>query len=63
LRLVDKRDDGTWVYEGQMLLDRTGPFGYSVRVLPNDHLLATPAELGLITLPPVTEGMVTGDLR
>jgi starch phosphorylase len=63
LRLVDKRDDGTWVYEGHMLLDRTGPFGYSVRVLPNDHLLASPAELGLIALPPVSEGMVTGDLR
>jgi starch phosphorylase len=63
LRLVDKREEGTWVYEGQMLLDRTGPFGYSVRVLPNDHLLASPAELGLIALPPVSEGMVTGDLR
>ena len=44
LRLVDKRDDGTWIYEGQMRLDRTGPFGYSVRVLPNDQLLSTPAE-------------------
>jgi starch phosphorylase len=63
LRLSDKRDDGSWVYEGEMTLDRTGPFGYSVRVLPADGLLATPAELGLIAVPPADEGMVTGDLR
>ncbi len=63
LRLSDKRDDGSWVYEGEMTLDRTGPFGYSVRVLPTDALLATPAELGLIAVPPDGEGMVTGDLR
>jgi glycogen phosphorylase len=63
MRLSDKRDDGTWIYEGEMALDRTGPFGYSVRVLPNDQLLVSPAELGLIALPVVSEGMVTGDLR
>ena len=63
LRLSDKRDDGTWIYEGEMALDRTGPFGYTVRVLPNDQMLASPAELGLIALPAVGAGMVTGDLR
>jgi glycogen phosphorylase len=63
LRLSDKRDDGSWIYEGEMTLDRTGPFGYSVRVLPNDALLATPGELGLIAVPAAAEGMVTGDLR
>jgi glycogen phosphorylase len=63
MRLTDKRDDGTWVYEGEMLLDRMGPFGYSVRVLPGDKFLASPAELGLIALPLANEGMVTGDLR
>ena len=34
-----------------MALDRTGPFGYTVRVLPRNELLASPAELGLVTLP------------
>ena len=63
LRLSDKRDDGSWVYEGEMTLDRTGPFGYSVRVLPTDPLLATSGELGLIAVPAADEGMVTGDLR
>jgi starch phosphorylase len=63
LHLSDKRDDGSWIYEGDMSLERTGPFGYSVRVLPNDPLLASPAELGLVAVPVSNEGMVTGDLR
>jgi starch phosphorylase len=40
--------DGTHRYEGEIPLDRTGSFGYTVRVLPCNDLLATPAELGLI---------------
>ncbi len=63
LRLSDKRDDGSWVYEGDMVLDRTGPFGYSVRVLPSDPMLANTGELGLVALPAEGEGMVSGDLR
>ncbi len=40
--------DGTHRYEGEIPLDRTGGYGYTVRVLPNNELLASPAELGLI---------------
>ncbi|MFI1827933.1 alpha-glucan family phosphorylase [Streptomyces sp. NPDC020412] len=40
-----------WIYEGPLALDRTGPFGYTVRVLPAHPLLASPADLGLIALP------------
>jgi starch phosphorylase len=40
--------DGTHRYEGEIPLDRTGTFGYTVRVLPSNELLASPAELGLI---------------
>jgi len=36
-------------YEGSVRLRRTGPFGYTVRVLPRSERLATPAELGLVT--------------
>jgi len=50
LRLSDKRDDGTWIYEGEMALDRTGPFGYTVRILPKHTGLATPAELGVVAV-------------
>ncbi|MGN6610075.1 MAG: alpha-glucan family phosphorylase, partial [Jatrophihabitans sp.] len=35
-------------YEGDLPLDRTGAFGYTVRVLPKNELLATPAELGVV---------------
>ncbi|NJP53893.1 glycosyltransferase family 1 protein [Streptomyces sp. SBST2-5] len=50
--------DGRWVYEGPLALDRTGPFGYTVRILPAHPLLASGAELGLVAVPAedVTDG-------
>ncbi len=36
-------------YEAQLHLSRSGPIGYTVRVLPRHRLLASPAELGLVT--------------
>ena len=41
-------------YEGDVNLDRSGPFGYTVRIVPRHSGLA---------LPPETEGMPEGDLR
>ena len=55
--------EGRWLYEGPLSLDRTGPFGYTVRVLPAHPLLAAPAELGLIAVPAESAGMRTGMLR
>ncbi|GAA4683210.1 glycosyltransferase family 1 protein [Streptomyces chumphonensis] len=43
---------GSRLYEGELALDRTGPFGYTVRVLPTHPLLAGPTELGLAAMPP-----------
>ena len=40
--------DGTSRYEGEIALERTGSFGYSVRVLPRNEHLASPAELGVV---------------
>jgi starch phosphorylase len=40
--------DGTHRFEGEIPLDRTGGFGYTVRVLPRHELLASRAELGLV---------------
>ncbi len=37
-------------YTGTVALDRAGSFGYNVRVVPNNPLLASPAELGLIAV-------------
>ncbi len=48
--------EGRWVYEGPLALDRTGPFGYTVRILPAHPLLATSADLGLVALPTEATG-------
>ncbi|MEV6204440.1 alpha-glucan family phosphorylase [Streptomyces sp. NPDC051771] len=50
--------EGRQPYAGTLELDRTGPFGCTVRVLPAHPLLAHPAEPGLIALPedPGSEG-------
>ncbi|MBT2898331.1 alpha-glucan family phosphorylase [Streptomyces sp. McG3] len=51
-----------WLYEGPLALDRTGPYGYTVRVLPAHPLLATSAELGLVALPAEAVGEGAGVL-
>jgi starch phosphorylase len=48
LTFAERYDDGTCRYEGVVPLERTGSFGYAVRVLPQHDLLASPAELGLV---------------
>jgi starch phosphorylase len=42
-------EGGRHRFDGAVRLRRTGPFGYTVRVLPKQSLLAAPAELGLVT--------------
>ncbi|MDR8408995.1 alpha-glucan family phosphorylase [Nonomuraea sp. 3-1Str] len=60
---VDADDDGRAHYTGVVPLDRTGPFGYTVRVVPHHALAASPAELGLVTVPEEPVGMTNGTLR
>jgi starch phosphorylase len=47
---VDSSDisDGAGRYEADIPLERTGSFGYTVRVLPKNPLLASGAELGVL---------------
>ena len=40
--------DGPSRFEGDVPLERTGSFGYTVRVLPHSDLLATASELGVV---------------
>ncbi len=42
-------DDGTRAYEGTVSLERPGPFGYTVRVLPRSAALPGNSDLGLLT--------------
>ncbi|WP_214409497.1 alpha-glucan family phosphorylase [Sphaerisporangium fuscum] len=56
-------DDGKVTCTGVVPLDRTGAFGYTVRVVPSHPLMSSPAELGLIALPEEPVGMTNGTLR
>ena len=55
--------DGVARYVGSVKLGQPGPFGYTIRVMPEHRLLSGPAELGLVTFPEAPGGMVNGDLR
>ncbi|MDQ3104456.1 MAG: hypothetical protein M3Q87_04450, partial [Actinomycetota bacterium] len=48
---AESYEAGRQRFSGDVKLERTGPFGYTVRVLPRHELLLTPAELGLVALP------------
>ncbi|MGN5633926.1 alpha-glucan family phosphorylase [Streptomyces sp. AC154] len=52
--------EGRWLYDGPLALDRTGPYGYTVRVLPAHRLLAGGAELGLVAQPTGATGEGAG---
>jgi starch phosphorylase len=63
LTLCEPPADGIARYAGEARLGRPGPFGYTVRVVPCHLLLATEAEMGLVTYPDAPAGMTNGDLR
>jgi starch phosphorylase len=46
---VEEIEPGRHRFEGTVRLRRTGPFGYTVRVLPHVEGAAGPAELALVT--------------
>jgi starch phosphorylase len=50
LVLAETYEGGRHRFEGHLVLDRPGAFGYTVRVLPHHPALASPAELGLVAL-------------
>jgi len=63
LKVAEEYEGGRYRYDGSVALDRSGPFGYTVRIQPRHRYLATPAELGLVALPPEHAGMTDGLLR
>jgi starch phosphorylase len=38
-------------FDGEVVLERSGPFGYTVRVVPHNDLLISNAEMGIVALP------------
>jgi starch phosphorylase len=63
MEAVEQYDGNRWKYRLVIDLDRNGPFGYTVRILPRHTGLAAPEELGLQTVPALTVGMADGVLR
>jgi starch phosphorylase len=51
LGLAETYQGGRQRFDGSVTLARSGAFGYTVRVVPKNDLLASPAELGVIALP------------
>lgn len=51
MEVVEQVDGTRWLYQRAIELDRNGPFGYTVRVLPQHRGLAAPQELGVQALP------------
>ena len=48
LKAAEELGNGRHLFSGTILINRSGPFGYTVRVLPTHEALASKAELGLI---------------
>jgi len=51
MEVGEKFDGNRWEYHLVVTLDKNGPFGYTVRVLPQHEGLASPRELGLQVIP------------
>ena len=48
---VEGYEGGRFRFDGGVTLARSGAFGYTVRVIPRNDLLASPAELGVVAFP------------
>jgi glycogen phosphorylase len=49
LALAETYEAGRYAFAGEVVLDASGPFGYTVRVVPSHDGLPSVAELGLVT--------------
>ena len=51
LHVVESYEGGRHRFDGSIQLDRSGGFGYTVRVIPRNEFLISPAELGVVAVP------------
>lgn len=57
---LEHYEGGRWQYRLRLTLDRNGPFGYTVRILPRHEGMITPVEMGLQVLPAVDPELSEG---
>lgn len=63
MEAVEQFEQNRWKFRAHVALDRNGPFGYTVRVLPRHENLITPVDMGLQATPAPSSGMTDGSLR
>ncbi len=63
LDVAEVYENGRYRYEGAIPLASTGPFGYTVRVVPRHPGVESVADLGLVAYPASAPGITDGDLR
>ncbi len=51
MSVTESYEDGRHRFDAELPLDHSGSFGYTVRVVPRNDVLASVAELGLVALP------------
>jgi starch phosphorylase len=51
LHVVETYEGARYRFDGDVTLEVSGPFGYTVRVVPHNPHLNSPAELGVVALP------------
>ncbi len=63
LKPNESYDGSRWLFSGDFALERTGPFGYTVRVLPRHAGMVSPVEMGLLALPAMAGAPAEGPMR
>ncbi|MGA1146079.1 MAG: alpha-glucan family phosphorylase [Candidatus Nanopelagicales bacterium] len=63
MEAIECDDQNRWKFQAAVPLDRNGPFGYTVRVLPRHDDLISAVEMGLQALPAPGSGFTDGNLR
>ena len=51
LTVAEAYEGGRYRFDGTVTLEHSGAFGYTVRIIPKNALLASTAELGVVALP------------
>ena len=51
LHVEETYEGDRYRFDGEVVLERSGPFGYTVRVVPRNDLLISNAEMGIVALP------------
>jgi starch phosphorylase len=61
MSVAEGYEGSRWLFTLKLNLNQNGPFGYTVRILPNHRGLASPLEMGLQVLPVISAELHAGE--